>query len=369
MKIAHVVDSMEVGGAEMLILALCRQHRREGHEVSVHCIMEAGPLAETVAQEGIPLRVYGSLPYWRLPWSLYCGLRAVRPDVVHCHNVVSSVFGAPVGRLAGARGVICTRHGVVANPHNLRRQGLFWLAARFSDHVVAVCQRGEQNLARATFAVPQKLMTIRNGAEPAPGSRSGAEAIVKQGFTAVMVARLAQPKDHATLLRSVAIASRSILDLNLWVIGDGPKAPELQQLAARLGIEGRVRFLGERRDVGDWLARADLFVLSSQSEGVPISLLEALAAGLPVLVTDVGGMPEIAQLSGVGRAVPPGDPNEMAAGILHFAGQRDRRAELARLARQSYSQFFRPEQMASDYMGLYRSCLGQHSAAAYRERA
>src|SRR5947208_15356174 len=106
-------------------------------------------------------------------------------------------------------------------------------------------------------------MTIRNGAEPAPGSRSGAEAIVKQGFTAVMVARLAQPKDHATLLRSVAIASRSIQDLNLWVIGDGPKAPELQQLAARLGIEGRVIFLGERSDVGDWQGMAAHIDLST----------------------------------------------------------------------------------------------------------
>lgn len=360
MRIAHVIDSMEIGGAEMLVVSLCRQHVKQGHELTVHCVLQAGPLAEILVQEGVAVKIHGPMRWWRTAWSLHRALRASKPDLVHCHNVVASVLGAPAARLAGAKGVVCTRHGMVTKPWNYRRQGLFWLAARFADRVVAVCAGAQQNLAKAPFALPEKLMTIRNGAAPAPVSPAGAQAIVKQGYTAVTVARLAPPKDHSTLLRAVALAKRTVTDLSLWIIGDGPKTAELRQLSAQLGIGDRVQFLGERQDVGDWLALADLFVLSSESEGVPISLLEALAAGLPVLVTDVGGMPEIAALSGSGRVVAAGCPEDMATAIQSFAMERERRPEFARLARQCYSALFTPQQMSNAYMELYGACVTQH---------
>ena len=121
------------------------------------------------------------------------------------------------------------------------------------------------------------------------------------------------------LLRAVAIAKQDIPDLKLWLIGDGAEAETLRQLAKELGIASRVRFAGERKDVGNWLAEADLFVLSSLTEGLPVSLLEAMAAGLPFVVTNVGDMPEIADLSRAGTVVESNSPEALAAAIVRSA--------------------------------------------------
>jgi glycosyltransferase involved in cell wall biosynthesis len=128
-------------------------------------------------------------------------------------------------------------------------------------------------------------------------------------------------------------------------------------LAQQLAIEDRVRFAGERKDVGDWLAQADLFVLSSLTEGLPVSLIEAMAAGLPFVVTNVGAMPEVAELSGAGTVVEANRPEALAAAIVQSARNRAGLPELGRRARQSYQQHFTPDRMVSAYSRLYEECL------------
>ena len=123
----------------------------------------------------------------------------------------------------------------------------------------------------------------------------------KSGFTLVSVGRLVRAKHFDTLLRAVAVARPAVPDLGLWIVGGGDEAAALAQLCAELDLGSVVRFCGERRDVGNWLRGADVFVLSSASEGLPISMLEAMAAGLPAIVTDVGGLPELVALSGAGH--------------------------------------------------------------------
>lgn len=356
MKIAHIVESMEVGGAEIIVCTLCRLHRRAGAEVSVHCLVRKGSLGCQLEEEGVPVYLHGRQGKLQLARSLYRGFRASAPDVVHCHNAFATTWGAPAARLAGVKAIVSTRHGLVSPPHPWKREVPFWLAARCCARVVAVCDATGRNLAIGPGAIPTKLLTIRNCAAPAhPGE--GPTQICKSGLTLITVARLAPPKDHAGLLHAVALASPQAPDLHLWIVGNGVNAPALHGLASELGIEKRVEFLGERHDVAEWLAAADLFVLSSYSEGVPISLLEALAAGLPVIVTDVGGMPEIARLSGAGTIVPTGDPQALADAILRHAASRDKLAALGARARSSYEQYFHPERMAMDYLRLYQQCL------------
>jgi len=356
-KIAHVTDSMDIGGAEVMVQSLCRLHRAQGHEVSVHCLYACGVLGEALRDEGIPVTTYGPAPYWRLSGRLFKVFRQLSPDVVHCHNVVASAVGAVAARFAGARAVICTRHGIVSKPRNLRRQGFFWLTARCADRVAAVCTRAQENLARATFAQPGKLVTIWNGAEPAPilNGTYTQDANDPAVFKLVAVARLGPPKDHLTLVRAVKKARDSVPGLLLWVVGDGPNEPSIRQLVSELDCTDAVRFLGGRRDVGDWLARADLFVLSSESEGVPISVLEAMAAGLPCLVSDVGGLGEVVRRACAGTVVNPGDVNGFAEAIVHYARNRKELLEHARNARTSYTQYFTLERMADAYMGLYQN--------------
>ena len=372
MKIVHAIDSMEMGGAEILVGLLCRWQLREGHRPEVHCLFKGGVLAAELEKDGIPVRIYdpgvGKLGKVRLIWSLYQTFSKERPDVVHCHNISPTILAGPPARAAGTRAIISTRHGL-AIPYGTPSayKGIpdaagaffrFRLAAAFCSRVVAVCDVAHHNLEAGPGAFLYKVSTIRNGALPMPVSTNPDPSICKRGFTLVSVARLNWKKNHACLLRAVALAKDQAPDLSLWVVGDGAEAAALQRLARELGIEDRVRFTGERNDVGDWLGRADLFVLPSLTEGMPISLIEAMAAGLPFVVTNVGAMPEVAELSGgAGMVVDSDRPEALAAAIVRCASRRSDLAELGRRARQCYERYFTPDLMVSGYSGLYEQCL------------
>src|SRR5207253_10486932 len=136
----------------------------------------------------------------------------------------------------------------------------------------------------------------------------------------VMVARMSPEKDAESLVRAAALAARQLPAFRLEVAGDGACLPALKQLAAGLALGDHVRFLGEVRDVPALLARASLFVLPSQTEGISLTILEAMARGLPVVATCVGGNPEVVEDGRTGLLVPPRDPEALARGILRLAG-------------------------------------------------
>lgn len=358
-NIIHVIDSMEVGGAEQVVATLCRLHQQDGNSSEVHCLFRAGELGRNLQAEGFRVVVYGIRSRLRLARALYREFRRLHPDVVHCHNRFATLLGAPAARLAGVPAVLTTRHGEVKSPR-ARLELKFWLSARFCDYVVAVSALTHANSARGVGAVPAKLVLLRNGAAPAQVPEKVSDSIAKSGFTLIHVARMHFKKDQTTLLRAFALARARMSDLHLWLLGDGPDRPALEHLAAELRLGISVLFLGERNDVGRWLAAADLFVLSSISEGAPISLLEAMAAGLPQVVTDVGGMPEILGLSRAGWLVPPANPDALAQAILEAASRREELPRLAERARLCYEHYFTPDRMAREYLHLYRERLQGH---------
>lgn len=361
MLIAHVIDSLEVGGAETVVAALCRSHAAAGHRVEVHCLMTAGPLAAELQQEGVPVYVLASGSAWTLAWRLFRAFRLSRPDVVHCHNKAATIHAAAAARLAGARAIVSTRHGMGPLPFRLRPELKFWItAAILCDRVVAVCDAARRNMASGAALVAHKVVTIRNGAHPA--RISAGEWVPKAGFTLVSVGRLARPKDFDTLLRAVALARAAVPDLGLWIVGDGGEAPALRQLCAELNLTSVVRFCGDRRDVGTWLRAADVFVLSSTSEGLPISMLEAMASGLPAIVTEVGALPELVALSGAGKTVPVRNVPWLARAIVEFAHRRHELAALGERASRCYRAHFTTDRMAREYLALYRACLRGRAA-------
>jgi glycosyltransferase involved in cell wall biosynthesis len=361
MNIAHVVESLEVGGAEVLVATLCNLQHRGGHDVAVHCLSQAGPLALQLEQEGIPVHVHAGLSNWGQIKSLSRMFRESRRQVIHCHNVGPTIFGAFAGRLASSKAIISTRHGSISPTG--KRLLLSAAAGRLCDFSVAVGEPTRRVLVSEWGAIPGRIVTIRNGASPARVHAESTVRLRKKGFTAIMVARLKPPKDPATLLRAVALASVAVQDLHLWIVGDGVQMPELSGLVSQLGIAGRVEFLGQRDDVGTYLAAADVFVLSSLSEGVPVSLLEAMAASLPFIVTNAGGMPEIAHLSGAGLVVDCANPTDMAGALTQYANQRDSLPKLGRAARECYVQHFKPESWAEAYLTLYRTAMQSPKSA------
>lgn len=356
MVIAHVIDSLEVGGAETVVASLCRSHAAAGHRVEVHCLEIAGSLAPELRRKGIPVYVHASASGRGSAWKLFRAFRSTRPEIVHCHNKAATIRAAAAARLAGARAIVSTRHGLGPVPFRIRPELRFWItAAVLCDRVVAVCDAARRNLTAGARPVAHKVVTIRNGAQ-SPAAVPNA-IVKKAGFTLVSVGRLDRPKDFETLLRAVAVARAAVPDLELWIVGDGSDAPALRQLCAELDLESVVRFCGERRDVGNWLRAADVFVLSSTSEGMPISMLEAMAAGLPAIVTEVGALPELVALSGAGRTVPPRSVERLAHAIVDFANRRRELAALGRRASRCYHAHFTPDRMAGEYLALYRACL------------
>jgi glycosyltransferase involved in cell wall biosynthesis len=352
-NIAHVTDSMEIGGAEKLTAMLCRLQRARGHHASIHCLYLVGVLGDELRNEGFDVILHHPPSFLGLMRSLYWEFKRSTPDTVHFHNATAAIIGALPARLAGVKTVIATRHGLVEPPYQWRRELKFALASRWCDWVVGVCEGTRTNLRRAPFADRGKIIHIYNGAPPA---NIAAIPRPKSGFTLLQVGRLAPAKDHATLLRAVALARPRIPNLQLWIVGDGPLGPSLQTLSNGLGLNECVTFFGEHTDVSAFLLAADLFVMSSVTEGLPVSLLEAMSAGLPAILTDVGGMSEVARLSGAATLVPPSDPQALAHALCEAAERRHELPGVGQRASRYYQQNFQPERMLDDYMRLYSAC-------------
>jgi glycosyltransferase involved in cell wall biosynthesis len=350
---------MEMGGAEKLTATLCRLQRDRGHTASVHCLYRLGVLGEELQAEGFEVFLYHPSSFLQSMRGLYRSFRRSRPDVVHCHNATAAIMAAFPARLAGVKTVIVTRHGLVKPPYQIRRELKFALASRWCDWIVGVCEGTRTNLLAAPFAARDKIIQIYNGAVPAD---IRAVPRPKKGFTLLYVGRLAPLKDHATLLQAVALTRAQQPDVQLWIVGDGPLEFSLRKLTDELGLKECVTFFGEQADVSPFLLAADLFVSSSITEGLPVSLLEAMSVGLPAVVTDVGGMSEIARLSGAVTLVPSSDPEGMAKALCEAATGKQKLSELGQLASHCYEQYFRPERMLDDYMNLYNRCVSHHHA-------
>ena len=354
LRIAHVGDSMEMGGAEKLTATLCRLQRDRGHIASVHCLYRLGVLGEELQDEGFEVILHPHSSFLYLMRSLYREFRRSAPDVVHCHNATAAIFAALPARLAGVKTVIATRHGLVKPPYQLRRELKFALASRLCDWIVGVCEGTRTNLLAAPFAARERIIHIYNGASPVD---KHAAPRPKFGFTLLYVGRLAPLKDHCTLLQAVSLVRMRHPDVRLWIVGDGPLEFGLRKLTDELGLNECVTFFGEQADVSPFLLAADLFVSSSVTEGLPVSLLEAMSVGLPAVVTDVGGMSEIARLSGAVTLVPSCDPQGMAEALNDAVARRQELPEKRKLASDCYTQYFRPERMLDEYMNLYNRLI------------
>jgi glycosyltransferase involved in cell wall biosynthesis len=356
LRIAHVNYSLQVGGAETVTAELCRRSRDRGHTVQLDCLAGDGPIGAMLRAEGFPIHVHGPAGRLTVSRSLYRSLREFRPDVVHLHNSGATTLGAPVARLAHVPVIISTRHGITHAGETPARLLQFGLASRLCTRIVGVCQAVTDHLRGLRWVPGGRLVTVYNGAAPAPVT-APATPLPQNGFTLVWIGRLSSPKDPATLLRALAQARRERPDLRLWFVGDGELRSSAEALRAELGLGDAVTFWGTRRDVGAILAAADLFVLSSRSEGLPISLLEAMAASKPSLATDAGAMRELIEGGACGLVVPRGDVDAMARALLAIARDPAQCERWSQAARLHYGAHFTPDRMAESYLKLYRECL------------
>jgi len=354
MKIAHVVDSMEVGGAETLVRQMCHLQREQGHEPEVYAIAALGPLGEQMRAEGF--LVQSNVGKHQIDSSrhflkIFSGSR---PDVVHLHNPTPTMYAGPVARLVGVPSIVSTRHSLVAPPRNLTMERKYRIAAKFCDWIVGICEATTSNIREAGCAPDRKIVTVYNGTVPiAPTSPDQRPA--KTGFTLLFVGRLEPVKNLEFLLTAFRAAIAQVPEMQLWIVGDGTERCRLEEATDQLGVRPNVTFWGQQLDVAPFFTTADAFVMSSLSEGLPMSLLQALSCGLPAVTTDVGGMAEVVRLAGAGMTVPARRADEMATALLRLATNQPERERFGKNAEAAFNTYFTLSATTANYMRLYET--------------
>jgi glycosyltransferase involved in cell wall biosynthesis len=279
--------------------------------------------------------------------------KELRPDVVHLHNPTPTVYAAMAARMAGVPSIVSTRHSLVARPRRLIVELKYAFAATCCDWIVGICDATANNI-RDIHTVPaRKIVRVYNGAVPLKRV-APEECPPKSGFTLVYVGRLEPVKNHALLLTALRAALQSMPGLRLWMVGDGSERKALESLATELGLCSQIKFWGQQLDVAPFFSAADAFIMSSKSEGLPMSLLQAFSLGLPAIVTDVGGMAEVVRLAQAGFTVPATDPAGMAAAILRLAASDAVRERFSTNAEEAFHSRFTLQTMVDAYMDLYR---------------
>lgn len=351
-KIAHIVDSMDVGGAETIVAQMCRLQRDQGHNPRIYTVANLGALGEQMCQEGFYVETHlgRSLPDGMR--NFFRAFKDTQPDVVHLHNPTPTIYAAMPARMASVPSIVSTRHSLVAKPRNLTVELKYAMAATCCDWVVGICDATANNLRDIRHVPGKKIVRVYNGAGPLKRAPLN-QQLQKDGFTLIFVGRLESVKNHSLLLRSFAAAHASMPSLRLWMVGDGSERNKLETLAAELDISESVTFWGQQIDVAPFYSAADLFIMSSVSEGLPVSLLQAFSLGLPAIVTDVGGMAEVVRLSQAGITVPVKDSSQMAAAILELSRDGAKREQFSKNAEKAFQSRFTLQTMVDAYAKLY----------------
>lgn len=359
-RIVLALESSGPGGAEHMIVQLARELSRGGDAVTI-ASMRTGWMTERAAASGIPVWIApqrrGLDPFWVPRFALR--LLRERIDVVHTHEFAMNIYAGAAARLASIP-ALATLHGRHWATEAPRRALAYRTLHRLGMQVAAVSKDLAGFLAERLALPAREIHVVYNGIEipvlPDLDARERLRAAVRAELAlapaaelALAVGNLYPVKDHATLLRAAALRP----GLTVAIAGRGGEEDRLRALAGVLGISERVRLLGLREDVARLLTAADVFVQPSRSEGLPLAVLEAMAAGLPVVASRVGGIHEAVIEGETGRLVLPGEPAALAAALADVLDTPGRRELLGRAGHERAAREFSVARMAQRYRALY----------------
>ncbi len=364
-RVLHLVYHLGCGGMENGVVNLANHMDPERFVVAVCAFVGGGEYEKRLDPARTPLfsmgKKEGNDPL--LPFRLARLLRRWRPHVLHTHAWGTLVEGVVAGKLARVPVIVHGEHGTMeTRRRNVWVQRVVW---RWTDRVLSVSEMHRQRLIR-TIGPGPGITVIPNGVdtERFRPPRDRAEERRALGWDPdevclIAVGRLVPVKDHALLIRAFARATRGVKGRpRLYVAGDGPLKNELERLARDLGVADRVVLLGRRDDVPVLLRASDGFVLSSKSEGMSNTLLEAMSTGLCCVATDVGGNPELVTHGKTGLLVPPEDEGALASALRRVVSHPEVRGALGRAARGFVEERHSLDAMMRGYATLYLELLG-----------
>jgi glycosyltransferase involved in cell wall biosynthesis len=362
-KILQLLASMPVGGAEQMVAALATALDPREFQVRVACIGAPGPMAAELSQAGHPVVSLGldlkHTSKFTIIRRLRALLRELQPDILHTHLYHPNLYGRLASLGLGLKGRVATVHNLYKRV-KLHRRLCNYLLGRVSDYVVVFSPEVAKDVLTWDRLPPARLRLVSPGIRleslEVPETQAQArERLAVTGFCLGTVARLEEQKGLEDLLAAVSRVVPEIPDLTLLIVGDGSRRPLLAEQARSLGLAQAVRFLGTRRDVPHVLRALDLFVMPSRWEGIPLTLLEAMGAGLPVVSTRVGRAGEIITPDVNGLLVPPGDVPALAAALLAACRQPEARRAWGREARRTVQQRYSLDCMLGEFAEIYRT--------------
>lgn len=367
--ICQALHSLCVGGAEVLAARLARRLRERFRFLFV-CLDDLGTLGEELRREGFPVHVLHRRDGldWRFGYRLARLLRREKVDVIHAHQY-TPFFYSMMSRFFYRRpAILFTEHGRHYPDYPRRKRMLVnRLLLGKKDRVVAVGQAVRQALLDNEGMRADRVAVVYNGIDlPSFGAnRFDREAVrseigvAKDDFVILQVARLDYLKDHATAIRTLKQVIGQRPHARLVLVGEGPELAKIHELVRQNSLEKHVVLLGLRNDVARLLPAADLFLLTSISEGIPLTLIEAMSAGLPVVATRVGGVAEVVEHGETGLLAPSGDDAKLAEHVLRLAADHERRLRMGESGRRRAKEIFSESRMHASYLRLYEELLGR----------
>lgn len=364
-RVALLIGQLGLGGAERQLTLLALGLQARCVDVCVLLLSKGGPHEAALRDAGIEVHHLGFVRWMSGPLAPLRNIRAlcrmvrlllrVKPDVLHAFLMESYLLGVPAARLGRVPVVIAGRRGMSILKRGGWRFALGTAATRLADQVVANAVAVAEDARTAERIPAHKVSVIYNGLDvPALGSVEP-EFIDTRLPVVLCVATLSPVKGHRFLIDAAAVLLRRGRPCTLAFVGDGPERENLRAQAHALGVD--VRLLGSRTNVWPLLAGADVVVLPSLSEGMSNAVMEAMAAGRPVVATAVGGTPEL--LEGRGVLVPPADPAALSDGILRLLADREYAADLGAAASAWARKNLDLDTMVDEHVALYRRLLAE----------
>jgi glycosyltransferase involved in cell wall biosynthesis len=376
-KIVRIIARLNVGGPAIHVVLLSARLRGKGYETILVKGTEAGSEGDmldfareldvhpvVVPQLGREIRWWDDVVTF---WKLLALIRRERPDIVHTHTAKAGLLGRVAASLAGVPLVVHTFHGHVFHGYfSPARTNLFvaierWLARR-THRLIAVSGRVREEVLARGVGRPERFHVVPVGldlqrfadCDPQRGELR-AELGLPAGAPLVgIVARLVPIKRHEVFLTAAAAVAGRVPACRFLVVGDGERRKPLEQIARELGIGNRVLFLGWRRDLDRIYADLDVAVLTSANEGSPVSLIEAMASGVPVVGPRVGGVPDVIDDGATGFVVSPGAAGPVAAAVLRLLDDVELRRKMGAAARERALRLYGAERLVADIDALYR---------------
>ena len=386
-RVLQLIDGFTMGGGERIVFMLSKYLNPQFFDVIPCALHRLGPLENELKAAGLDYHLIGIARRSVLtgPLCLADSQRILRAltelmtrlsvDIIHTHLNESTLFGILAARRVGQTAVCTTIHNVVLGTNRGRFSPREWLMqasinslfAR-ADRVIGVSDEVTQTLQRSTRLPSERLVTIPNGIDGSQFQLDQDKMALRQQLglplerpIAISVGRLTRQKGYPDLLTALTLIPAAERPMTL-IVGDGPDRHALEELVAELGLTDDVRFLGGRSDIPDLLVAADCFVLASLWEGLPLVLIESMAARLPAIVTSVGGNPGVVEDGETGLLVPASDPPALAKALRDLLGDRPRLERIGMAARVRFQRDFSLDPFIRAHEELYREVLAERSA-------